>query len=93
MDIVNRHHLVTNTPEAGTDTGTRFDSLERGTIVTYVDLDHEPTPFRRAVATGGFIHDPRTDLGWLPVRRPDHVGVLVDPADLVDLMPRVSGHE
>lgn len=62
---------------------------ERGSIITYYDADRIDTHlFTRAVATGTGIVDPETGQTWVAARRVEGTVVLLDPAQLVDVVPR-----
>ncbi|WP_191298692.1 hypothetical protein [Lentzea cavernae] len=64
------------------------EHLERGAVITFFD----PSPFadgvfRRAVAVGAEIADPRTNLRWIPVIRSDLRVDLVAWSLVVDIAP------
>lgn len=64
---------------------------ERGSIITYFDADHVDTHlFTRAVATGSGVADPDTGEVWVAARHADGTVVLLDPVQLVDVVPRTA---
>jgi hypothetical protein len=53
-------------------------SPDPGTTITFLNTDPECAElFRRGVATGPAVHDPRTDQDWIPVVCPDRSRILV----------------
>jgi hypothetical protein len=51
---------------------------DSGTTVAFLNTDPACTEvFRRGVASGPAVHDPRTDQDWIPVVCPDHSRLLV----------------
>ncbi|MFD4639009.1 hypothetical protein ACFWN2_16955 [Lentzea sp. NPDC058436] len=76
------------TPAGPADRRSITEDLEMGAVVTYFD----PSPFaeglfRRAVAIGTEIVDPRTNLRWIPLIRNDLTVDMVLLALVVDIAP------
>ncbi|MGW6441718.1 hypothetical protein [Lentzea sp. NPDC055074] len=64
------------------------EHLDNGAVVTYFDPSpFAEGPFRRAVAIGAEIVDPRTRLRWIPVLRNDLTIDLVSWTLVVDIAP------
>ncbi|MDX3660109.1 hypothetical protein PV646_22655 [Streptomyces sp. ID05-26A] len=64
------------------------EHLDNGAVVTYFDPSpFAEGPFRRAVAIGAEIVDPRTNLRWIPLLRGDLTIDLVAWALVVDIAP------
>ncbi|GGP75339.1 hypothetical protein [Saccharothrix coeruleofusca] len=59
----------------------------RGAIVTYLNPDVlDPAPFLRGVISGTPVVDPETARHWVPVRRPDRSVVVLDAANIVEVL-------
>ncbi|MBB5953748.1 hypothetical protein FHS29_000318 [Saccharothrix tamanrassetensis] len=60
----------------------------RGAIVTYLNPNVlDPVVFAHGLITGPHVVDPETHRNWVPVLRPDHSTVVLDTANIVEVLP------
>jgi hypothetical protein len=66
----------------------RTDLFDRGAVVTYLDPDvFAPAAFARGLVTGPQVVDPLTRRAWVPVLRPDRTTLVLDTANIVEVVP------